>query len=184
MQRFFRRIGRTLSSVALVAIVLTLVVVAGGDAAGRWRLWAVQRGGAQTGIAHDDAVLLVPVPALSVKATDRVVIGEPGTGATLFRISGVIDSTNGKVNVVDPNNQVEAVALPAKVWRVSHVLPYSGLPLRLLAGPVQAALLVLAGIGVIAQAERRRHASAKSEGAGVATRIGPAPAAPKVSAST
>ncbi len=172
MQRFVRRFGRRVGSIALVVVVLALVVVAGGDAAGRWRLWAVHRNGAQTGVAHDDAVLLVPVPALEVKAGDRVVIGQPGVGATLFRISGVTDSTNAKVNVVDAHSQVQEVALPAKVWRVSRVLPYSGVPLRLLAGPVQAALLVLAGIGIIAQAERRRHAA------------GATPAASKVPAST
>jgi hypothetical protein len=168
----------------LIAIVLLLVVVAGGDAAGRWRLWAVHRSGAQTGIAHDDAVLLVPVPALEVKAGDRVVIGQPGAGATLFRITGVTDSTNAKVNVVEANNQAQEVALPAKVWRVSDVLPYSGTPLRLLAGPVQAALLVLGGIGIIAQAERRRHATRALDGSDPSGRIGATPAARKVSAST
>jgi hypothetical protein len=153
-----------------------LVVVAGGTAAGRWRLWAVHRNGAQTGIARDDAVLLVPVPALEVKAGDRVVIGQPGAGPTLYRITGITDSTNAKVQVVQADNDVQEVALPAKVWRVSYVLPYSGVPLRLLAGPVQAALLVLGGIAIIAEAERRRHAVGAP--AGATTAVG------KVSAST
>jgi hypothetical protein len=112
------------------------------------------------------------------------VIGQPGAGATLYRITAIIDSANAKVNVIDEHNQVQSVALPAKVWRVSHVLPYSGMPLRLLAGPVQAALLVLAGIGIIAQAERRRHAAGTRTPPGETVRIGSTAAARNVSASS
>jgi len=158
MPQFPRRVGRIASSLLLSALVLTLVIVAGGTAAGRWRLWAVHHAGTQTGIAYNSAVLLVPVPAVEVRVGDRVVIGQPGTGATLLRITGITDSQTAKVDIVDAHNTVQEVALPAKVWRVSKVLPYSGIPLRLLAGPIQAAFLVLGGIGVIAQAERKRHA--------------------------
>lgn len=158
MQGFSRRAGRVLSSLMLTVLVLLLVLVAGGTAAGRWRLWAVHHLGAQTNVASNSAVLLVPVPALEVHAGDRVVLGQRGVGPTLFRVTGVTDSQNAKVDVVDGHNMVQEIALPAKVWRVSKVMPYSGIPLRLLAGPIQAAFLVLGGIGVIAQAERKRHA--------------------------
>ena len=40
---------------------------------------------------------------------------------------------------------------------MSRDIPYAGIPMRLLAGPLQALVLVALGIGVIARAESRRN---------------------------
>jgi hypothetical protein len=166
-----KRVGRNLrllSSIALTLAAAVVVVLAVGATAGRWRVWPVRAEGAGTGVGHDAALVLVPVPALQVDVGDRIVMGRDHARPALYRVDEIIDTVDGRVRVRDDHGKSHDVTLPARVWRMSRDLPYAGIPMRLLAGPIQAPVLVGIGIVVIARAESRRNR----------LRRGPAPAEP------
>jgi hypothetical protein len=155
--RLARWFARAAISICSIAVTLSLVVLAAGTAAGRWRLWPVVRSGSSTAIGSDAAVFLVPVPTAQVHGGDRVVMRRDDHKPALYRVRSVLDSSTGRAEVLDEHGHAQEVTLPGKVWRVSRDVPYAGLVLRLLAGPVQSLALVAGGIVVIARAESRRH---------------------------
>ena len=152
-----RRNMKRLSSIALTLAAAAVVVLAVGASAGRWRVWPVRAEGAGTGVGHDAALVLVPVPALQVDVGDRIVMGRDHAKPALYRVDEIIDTVDGRVRVRDDHARPHDVTLPSRVWRMSRDVPYAGIPMRLLAGPVQALILVGIGILVIARAESRRN---------------------------
>jgi hypothetical protein len=159
---------KRLSSIALTFTAAAVVVLAVGASAGRWRVWPVRAEGAGTGVGHDAALVLVPVPALQVDVGDRIVMGRDHARPALYRVDEIIDTVDGRVRVRDDHGRSHDVTLPSRVWRMSRDIPYAGIPMRLLAGPLQALILVGIGILVIVRAESRRNRQ----------RRGPEPAAP------
>jgi hypothetical protein len=152
-----RRNIKRLSSIALTLAAAAVVVLAVGASAGRWRVWPVRAEGAGTGVGHDAALVLVPVAALQVDVGDRIVMGRDHARPALYRVGEIIDTVEGRVRVRDDRGRPHDVTLPTRVWRMSRDIPYAGIPMRLLAGPLQALVLVGIGILVIARAESRRN---------------------------
>ena len=148
---------RRLSSIALTLAAAGVVILAIGASAGRWCVWPVRAEGAGTGVGHDAALVLVPIPALQVDVGDRIVMGRDHARPALYRVDEIIDTVDGRVRVRDDHGKSHDVTLPSRVWRMSRDIPYAGIPMRLMAGPVQALVLVGIGIVVIARAESRRN---------------------------
>jgi hypothetical protein len=155
--RITRTLARGLASLCSIVLSLSLVLLAAGTAAGRWRLWPVTHMGAHTSVGHDAVVFVVPVPVAQIADGDLVVMSRDKKHAALYRVEHVLDTATGKIELSDEQGRLQPVTLSTKVWRVSREVPYAGVLLRLLAGPVQAVLLVGGGIALIARAESRRH---------------------------
>ena len=110
----------------------------------------------------------MPVPATQIHDGDLVVMGREHTKPAVYRVKTIVDTFEGRAQIIDQHGRPEEVNLPAKVWRVSDDVALAGLLIRLLAGPVQAALLVGGGIFLIARAENRRHRAQVPPGPGSA----------------
>ena len=123
-----RRDLKRLSSIALTLAAAGVVVLAVGATAGRWRVWPVHAEGAGTGVGHDAAVVLVPVPALQIDVGDRIVMGRDHARPALYRVDEIIDTVEGRVRVRDDARPPHDVTLPARVWRMSRDVPYAGIP--------------------------------------------------------
>lgn len=149
--------GRALRMSA-VALAAALVLFAAGAAVGRWHELPAMDSGGDVGIPSSSAVFLVPVPSLKINAGDVICVrvGKHHP-PTLFRVRHVVDSFAGKVEVFDARGKPQILEMPSTTWRVSRVTPFVGMPLRLLANPIPAVVLVLVGILLIAQGEHRRR---------------------------
>jgi hypothetical protein len=146
--------GRTVARVLLWTAVAALVIVAAGDAAGRWRLVPSPPRTAETPYSVNDMVVVVPVPVQQLRTGDVVIIRNKHEHA-LLRLEKIVDSEGPQVRFAgDPPDRVRK--LGGTAWRVRASVPYAGRALRLFAGPLQGGLLVLAGLVLIIHAELRR----------------------------
>jgi hypothetical protein len=167
-QRVVRRVAEGLAYFCVLFLAAGLVVLAAGSAAGRWRIWVAHNVGAQTGVGHDDALFLTPVSATQIHDGDVVVMGRGRSKPAVYKVKMIIDTFEGRAQIIDEQGKPQEVSLPSKVWRLSRDISFVGFLIRLLAGPVQAGILVLGGLALIARAESRRHRAA----------AGPAPPVP------
>jgi hypothetical protein len=134
-----------------MAAIGLLVLLAVGDAAGRFRFVPTPDRSNGTAYASSDLLVVVPVPSQRVKVGDVIIASNKHEHA-LLRIEQVVDSEGPVVRFAnDPSNAPRR--LGANVWRVSRSVPYLGAGLGLLAGPMQGILFVLVGFGLIIRAE-------------------------------
>ncbi len=153
----FRRLSERCAFLFVLALAAMLILLAAGSAAGRWRIWVARSVGAHTGVGHDDALFLSRVSATQIHDGDIVVMGRGHSKPAVYKVKTIIDTFEGRAQIIDQQGRPAEVSMPAKVWRVSHDISFVGLLIRLMAGPIQAGLLVLGGIVMIARAESRRH---------------------------
>jgi hypothetical protein len=150
-------VGRSVLRVLTTVLMLLVVVVAVGDAVGRWRVVPAPSVLAHTGYAKGDLVVAAPMPARRIEAGDVVVVKNK-TEHGLFRVEEVVDSFSSQVRFAgDPPDRTRT--LHATMWRVNGRVPWLGQPFALLAGPVQSAVLVLAGFALVYFSERRRSSA-------------------------
>lgn len=150
---------RALTAGAAVATA-ALVVLALGAVAGRWRVLPVTSTGALVDVAEGSIVLLTPTPAQSLQPGDTVFLSTETDPNALRRIVELHDSWNrefrvDRVSGSEPGQRARAgdddvLALPAVVGRVSRSVPYLGTWFELFVGPVQAIVLVVAGVALVA----------------------------------
>jgi hypothetical protein len=130
-----------------------LVALAIGSCIGRWRLVPVMSNGALT---RGSAVLLSPVPTSTLKAGDVVLLAPEGSKRAKFhRVVQVVDSWQRRLRVDDGKHQ-HVADLPPTAWKAGRKVPYLGLPFGLLTGPIQAALLILNGVLMVALGQSNR----------------------------
>lgn len=135
-----------------------LVVVALGAVAGRWRVLPVTSTGALVDVAEGSIVMLTPTPAQSLQPGDTVFLSTETDPSALRRVVDLHDSWNhefrvDRVSGSEPARDSQAgddvLALPAVVGRVSLSVPYLGTVFGLVVGPLQAVVLVGAGVALI-----------------------------------
>ena len=148
-------VGRSALRVLTTVVMLLVVLVAVGDAVGRWRV--VPAPSSVAGYARSDLVMAVPVPARRIQPGDVVIVKNKHERG-LFRVADVVDSFSAQVRFAgDPADRTRT--LHSTMWRVTGRAPRLGQPFALLAGPVQSALLVLSGFALVYFSERRRSRS-------------------------
>jgi hypothetical protein len=113
--------------------------------------------GSDVAIPKDALAVVVPVPTPRLQSGD-LFMAEPRFhgGVGVYR-ADVADSWSREVRVRSAEAEPVRLRLGTSVWRVSRVLPHGGVVFRLLVGPIQSVVLVLAGFGLIVWAEARRH---------------------------
>jgi spore coat-associated protein N len=146
--------------VVLVALVAaTFLFVAAGAATGRFRPLPVDERGADVHVARSSIAVVVPVPLRSLHEGD-IVLAQPARGHkdALYRVSAVDSWTHQPIVQTDQGHQT-SLSLGDSVWRVSTVVPFGGTLYRLLVGTLQAILLLLACMALVARAavQRRRR---------------------------
>ena len=152
--RVGRRVGRTAARVLVTLAATALVLLAVGDAVGRWKLVPAPAHVAHTQYESSDLVVVVPVPVQKLKVGDVVIVHNKKEHA-LLRLDQIVDSEGPQVRFAgDPRGRIRR--LGGTAWRVSRSVPYLGGLLGLFAGPMQAALFVLIGIALVARAEWTR----------------------------
>ena len=152
--RVGRRVGRTAARVLMTLATASLVLLAVGDAVGRWKLVPAPADVAHTQYASSDLVVVVPVPVQKLKVGDVVIVHNKDEHA-LLRLDQIVDSQGPQVRVAgDPPGRIRQ--LGGTAWRVSRSVPYLGGVLGLFAGPIQGVLFVLVGIALVARAEWKR----------------------------
>ena len=146
-------VARSALRVLTTVLMLLVVLVAVGDAVGRWRVVPAPSASAHTGYAKGDVVVAVPVPARRIEVGDIVVVKNKHEHG-LFRVEKVVDSSAAQVRFVgDPPKETRR--LHATMWRVTGHVPWVGHLFALLVGPIQSALLVVAGFVLVFYSERR-----------------------------
>jgi hypothetical protein len=142
--------ARVLIGLATTALVLLAV----GDAVGRWKIVPAPAHVAHTHYAPSDLVVVVPVPVMKLKVGDVVIVHNKDEHA-LLRLDQILDSDGPQVRFAgDPPGRIRR--LGGTAWRVSRSVPFLGGVLGLLAGPIQGAFFVLIGIGLVGWAEWKR----------------------------
>jgi hypothetical protein len=134
--------------------VATLVLLAAGGAAGRWRLVPAPDRTVGTEYSSSDLVFVVPVAAQRLEVGDVVIVRNKDEQA-LLRLEEILDSEGPQVRFAgDPDGRVRR--LGGTAWRVSRSVPYAGSVLVLFAGPIQGALCVLFGLVLVVRSEMKR----------------------------
>jgi hypothetical protein len=152
--RVGRQAGRLTARVLVTLATAALVMLAVGDAVGRWKLVPAPAHVAHTKYVSSDLVVVVPVPVQKLKVGDVVIVHNKDESA-LLRLDQIVDSEGPQVRFAgDPPGRVRR--LGGTAWRVSRAVPYAGGVLGLFAGPIQGAVFVLIGIALVARAEWKR----------------------------
>jgi hypothetical protein len=147
-------VGRSAARVLITLATAALVLLAVGDAVGRWKLVPAPPHTAGTGVETSDLVVVVPVPVQKLKVGDVVIVRNKDEHA-LLRLEQIVDSEGPQVRFAgDPPGRVRR--LGGTAWRVSRSVPHVGGVLGLFAGPIQGAIFVLIGIALVARAEWKR----------------------------
>jgi hypothetical protein len=147
--------GRALSRLFMFAAIAALILLAAGDAAGRFRLVPAPHRIVGSHYSANDLVLVVPVPVERLKVGDIIILSNKQEHA-LLRLDQIVDSEGPQVRLAgDLKNRIRH--LSGTAWRVDGAVPVLGAPLRLIAGPVPGALFALSGLLLIALAEYRRN---------------------------
>jgi hypothetical protein len=161
--RSVRVAGRLAGRVLSYALTAMLIVLAVGSAVGRIRLAPAPVNRMATPYAKSDLVVVVPVPAQRVKAGDVLYV-HSAHEHSLLRVDRLVDSTTSQVHIVgDPQDKFRHLAGTA--WRVSGSVPFAGLALDLIAGPIPALLFVLFGLALVVRAEMQRGREDRGGGA-------------------
>jgi hypothetical protein len=130
------------------------VLLAVGDAVGRWKLVPAPAHLTHTQYDSSDLVVVVPVPVQKLEVGDVVIVHNEHEHA-LLRLDQIVDSEGPQVRFAgDPPGRIRR--LGGTAWRVSRSVPYLGGILGLIAGPIQGAGFVLVGIALVARAEWKR----------------------------
>jgi hypothetical protein len=147
-------LGRaTVRLVAYSAFAL-LVLFAVGGASGRIRLAPAPERVTGTQYSSSDLVVVVPVPVQKLRVGDVIIVRNKDEKA-LLRVDNVIDSVGPQVHMAgDPPERVRK--LSGSAWRVRTTVPFVGLGMGFLAGPIQGILLSVAGFALVVRAEVRR----------------------------
>jgi hypothetical protein len=152
--RFARLTGRLAGRALLFCGVSTLILLAAGGAAGRWRLVPAPDRTVGTELSSSDLVVVVPVPVQRLEPGDVVIVRNQHEQA-LLRLERIVDSEGPQVRFDgDPEGRIRR--LGGTAWRVSRSVPYAGSVLRLFAGPIQGLLLVLGGLALVVRSEMKR----------------------------
>jgi hypothetical protein len=140
--------------VLTTVVMLLVVLIAVGDAVGRWRVVPAPSALAHTHYDDGDLVVAVPVSARRIEPGDVVVVRNKHEHG-LFRVDSIVDSFGARVRFAgDPPNRTRR--LHSTMWRVSGRVPRLGQLFALLVGPIQSALLILCGFALVYLSERRR----------------------------
>jgi hypothetical protein len=148
-----QRVCKASATVFTVALVLLAL----GSAVGRWQVLPVNAAGAHAEVGRGSLAFVEPVPTVSLREGDTIFFTTSERKGSFHRVTTVVDSWNRRVELDGARGESEVVQLPANAWRVSRAVPYLGFPFALLAGPVQAVLLVLNGVLLVAFGESRRR---------------------------
>jgi hypothetical protein len=131
-----------------------MILLAVIDATGRVRVVAAPEQTIGTAYESSDLLLVVPVAAQRLRVGDVIVVKNENEHA-LFRLDRILDSAGPEVHFAgDPTTRVRK--LGGTTWRVRTAVPMLGIPMRLLAGPLQALVLVGLGFLLIVRAEVKR----------------------------
>ena len=159
LKRGGARAARVLFRLVLLALFAILVLLAVGGAVGRIRLAPAPDRVTGTSYVSSDLVVVVPVPVQKLRVDDVIIVSNAEEKA-LLRIDDVVDSTGPQVHVAgDPPARIRT--LHGEAWRVRSALPFAGLGMGLLAGPIQGAVLCIAGFVLVVRAEFRRSRDAE-----------------------
>jgi hypothetical protein len=145
-----------------ILVVMVVVVLASGTIVGRWRFVTPDEIGPAVPVSRADLVVVVPVPAATLRAGDVVYVRPPDQPGMLVRIDGVVDPRL-RTYLIHGETDAAPRKLPETVWRQRRALPAAGVPFRALAGPVPTLVLALTGVALVAGdlwQRRRRDASA------------------------
>jgi hypothetical protein len=144
--------GCFLVSSLLIAGMVILAVLA---ATGRYRVVPVGPQGADVRVRKDALALVEPVPTLRLAPGDVFLARPKGGGAvTIYRVTA-IDSFTRHFTVKDPHGKRVSIQLGQNAWRMSGTVPHGGTVFALLVGPIQAAIMLVAGLGLIVWTEIR-----------------------------
>jgi hypothetical protein len=147
--------GRVLGRILMFVAIAALVVLAAGDAAGRFRIVPAPHRIVGAKYGTSDVIVVVPVPVQRLKVGDVIILNNKQEHA-LLRLDQIVDSDGPQVRLAgDPKNRIRH--LSGTAWRVTAAVPEVGAVLGLIAGPVPGAIFVLGGFGLIAFAEMRRN---------------------------
>lgn len=129
IERTAKYAKRTLQA-TLVVLVVCLVVLVIGQAAGRWQLVEVQGGSMQPTIANGSAVLTVPsAPALLQPGDVVTMVGDDGARVT-HRVVSIDEETHALITRGDANFVDDAGQFAGEVEQVRAIVPGGGLALR------------------------------------------------------
>jgi len=152
VKAFARRASRTGAAVLTAA----LVVLALGAAAGRWQVLPAQSVGDHVSFEAGSLVIVEPIDARLLDAGDEIYVQLDGADGGFRNVVSIVDSWERKIELNGRNGERHIVEMPPKAWRVSRVIPYAGIPLGILVGPIQSIALVVFGLGLIVSAEWKR----------------------------
>jgi hypothetical protein len=162
--------ARTILERMLFAVATTcaaiLCLLALGGAAGRWELVPVTRAGANVNAPPGALGIVVPVPSARVRSGDHVYTHVRQHAASVQRVEEVTDSFRSTVRFAGDPAGVAPVRLAPKVWRVRALVAYLGAVLRIMAGPLQSALLIIVGCALLylgTRDRRRRTITSRSQ---------------------
>jgi hypothetical protein len=151
-------LARRVRKLSAVVMTTALLILAVGSAIGRWKVIPVPATGESSAGPTGSVAVLEPIPAPTLKTGDHVFVrSDQKDKGTVYRVTAVKDSWKREFEVLDAKGEATTIALPGNAWRVSHSVPYLGVPFSLLVGPIQAVLLVLNGVLLVGLSESRRH---------------------------
>lgn len=158
------RVARVLFRVVALMLFAILVVFAVGGAVGRIRLAPAPERIIGTPYTSSDLMVVVPVPVQKLRVDDVIIVSNAEEKA-LLRIDDVVDSAGPQVRVAgDPPARLRK--LHGEAWRVRSAVPFAGFGMGMLAGPIQGALLCIAGFVLVVRAEVRRSREAEPRSGG------------------
>jgi hypothetical protein len=154
IQRLVKRVILVLGAVVTIAVALLAI----GSAAGRWRVARAPSPVGHASTPNGSVVLVVPVPAATLHPGDEIIVTLPDRESPhTYFVSGVTDAHARAMRIQDERGRIFTGTLPNTVWRVRYAVPALGPIFGFLLGGIQAAVLVLLGLGLLWYAERGRH---------------------------
>jgi hypothetical protein len=146
-----RRLRSSFGRALVFAALGLLALLASGDAVGRFRLVPTPARNGGTSYSKSDLLVLVPTASQRLRVGD-VIIAKHQNEHSLLKVSQIVD-TDGPVVRFANDSSDQPRRLGGNTWRVAGSMPLLGLPLNLLAGPIQSIVLCLAGLALIMRAE-------------------------------
>jgi hypothetical protein len=110
------------------------------------------------GVAIDSGslVFVVPVSGRLVQPGDVLYLNIEGHSRGFHKVGEPVDSWGRRFDVYGEHGEHVVTTLPPKVYRVSRVVPYAGVPFNLFVGPIQSIVLVVFGIAMCIWSEVQR----------------------------
>jgi hypothetical protein len=140
--------GQRLLFAAAACGAVVLVVFAAGTAAGRWRFVTPETKSPNVPLARSSLVVVVPVPAATLRTGDVVFVRPRQGPSALIRIERVTDASGHKFEASDAHGS-GPVVLHDTAWRSTRVVPVAGLFFRMLAAWLPTLVLFVLGVALV-----------------------------------